>query len=84
MAEDRYDNVHGLEIAQLCVHVDDLGQRRDAKAGGTFDGICTPVENTPWESPATQQVLHEIETLKMGVNIDSRHVLILAGTRSSC
>src|SRR5215470_17595225 len=41
-------------------------------------GICTPVENTPWESPATQQVLHEIETLKMRVNIDSRHVLTYA------
>jgi hypothetical protein len=24
MAEDGYGNVHGLEIAQLCVHVDDL------------------------------------------------------------
>jgi hypothetical protein len=24
MAEDGYGNVHGLEIAQLCLHVDDL------------------------------------------------------------
>jgi hypothetical protein len=53
MAEDGYGNVHGLEITQLCIHVDDLWERRHAKASGAFDRIRTPVENTPWESAAT-------------------------------
>src|SRR5215475_15208184 len=47
-----------------------------------FSVHTTPVENTPWESAATQQVLHEIETLKMRVNIDPRHVLTYAPARA--
>jgi len=40
-----------------------------------FDGIGAAVENSPRESIPTQQVLHEIETLKMCVNIDPWHVV---------
>ena len=44
MTQDRYGNIHRFEIAQLSVHVDDLRQRRDAEAGGAFDGIGAAVE----------------------------------------
>ena len=40
MAEDRYGNIHGLEIAQLYVHVDDLA-RIIAAYPGKFVGFGT-------------------------------------------
>src|SRR6516225_5748439 len=55
-----------------------LGSAGTRKPAAHSTAYVPPVENTPWESPATEQVLHEIETLKMRVNIDSRHVLAYA------